>query len=83
MQDHKYPLFDGIYPVWADFVIKIFELKSGMKTQFFVAQEALRKCFESVFGVLSSHWGILTKPCMLWDRRFIRKIHHAAIILQK
>lgn len=76
-----YYLVDGIYPLWAIFVTTISEPSNRKERRFSAAQEAHRKDVERAFGVLVSRWGLLAKPCTLWNRVIIRKVVQVAVIL--
>lgn len=59
---------DEIYPNWPIFMKIIIATVARKHKRFASGQEGFRKDVERAFGVLMSRWGLLSSPCILWER---------------
>ena len=76
-----YYLADGIYPPWSAFIKIIGDPKSKKPNSFAQAQEACRKDIERPFGVLQARFAIVRGPARFWDKKSLRNIMTACVIL--
>ncbi|XP_062089263.1 uncharacterized protein LOC133795823 [Humulus lupulus] len=77
----SYYLADGIYPSWLTFV-KTIHAPHGCKNKHFAAtQESARKDVERAFGVLQARFAIVRGPARFYDRKTLKEIMMACIIL--
>ncbi|XP_028059584.1 uncharacterized protein LOC114263284 [Camellia sinensis] len=76
-----YYLADGIYPQWSTFVKTIPSLQGNKRKHFAAAQESARKDVERAFGVLQARFAIVHGPTRSWERKTLKNIMKACIIL--
>jgi hypothetical protein len=76
-----YYLADGIYPSWSTFVKTITTPKYKAEAHFAKCQEAARKDIERAFGVLQARFAIVRGPARFWDKKSLRTIMTACVIL--
>jgi hypothetical protein len=79
--DSPYFLADGIYPNVAWLQGPIHAPSNEDESIFTVAQEAIRKDMERVFGVLQARFAIIRYPALRWNRETLGKIMRACIIM--
>ncbi|XP_028102978.1 uncharacterized protein LOC114302180 [Camellia sinensis] len=76
-----YYLADGIYPQWSTFVKTIPSPQGNKRKHFTAAQESARKDVERAFGVLQARFAIVRGPARSWERKTLKNIMKACIIL--
>jgi hypothetical protein len=65
--NHVHYLVDGIYPSWSTLIKAKTVAQDAASQHFKKLQEAFWKDIKRAFGVLQSHWAIVSTPAWFWS----------------